>query len=118
MERIMKAQALRDASMTSYMMSKKIMEVNPDHPIVAEMNKRIKDPESNKNTKDLVWLLFQTSILTSGFSLDNPTSFAKRIHKILNYSLDIDPDEEADEPAPELNEAEVEEDNTRMEEID
>jgi molecular chaperone HtpG len=118
MERIMKAQALRDASMTSYMMSKKIMEINPDHRIIAELNKRIAEPESPKNTKDLVWLLFQTSILTSGFSLDNPTTFAKRIHNILNYSLDIDPDEETEEPAEELNEAEVEEDNTRMEEID
>ena len=118
MERIMKAQALRDASMTSYMMSKKIMELNPDHKIVQELNKRVTSAESSKATKDLVWLLFQTSILTSGFSLDNPTSFAKRIHKILNYSLDIDPDEEVEEPAPELNEADVEEDNTRMEEID
>lgn len=116
MERIMKAQALRDASMSSYMMSKKIMEINPTHPIIAELNRRSKAAEGSKNTKDLVWLLFQTSILTSGFTLDDPTSFAKRIHKILNYSLEIDPEEE--EAAPELAEPEVVEDDTRMEEID
>ena len=118
MERIMKAQALRDASMTSYMMSKKIMELNPEHPIIAELNNRTKNTESSKNTKDLVWLLFQTSVLTSGFTLGDPTSFAKRIHKILNYSLEIDPEENVEEPTPELDEAEVEEDTTRMEEID
>ena len=112
----MKAQALRDASMSSYMMSKKIMEINPTHPIIAELNRRSKAAEGSKNTKDLVWLLFQTSILTSGFTLDDPTSFAKRIHKILNYSLEIDPEEE--EAAPELAEPEVVEDDTRMEEID
>lgn len=122
MERIMKAQALRDASMTSYMMSKKIMEINPEHPIIVELNKRSKNVEENRATKDLVWLLFQTSILTSGFSLEDPTSFAKRIHKILNYSLDITVTENTEEATPQLEkeeeEAEGEEDNTRMEEID
>lgn len=118
MERIMKAQALRDASMTSYMMSKKIMELNPDDAMIVELNKRVKS-ESTANTKDLVWLLFQTSILTSGFTLESPTTFAQRIHKIVNYSLEINPEDKLEETVPELDDpAVVEEDNTRMEEID
>ena len=60
--------------MSSYMVSKKTMELNPDHPIVVELNKKIADNKGDKNTKDLIWLLFETSLLTSGFSLEDPTS--------------------------------------------
>eukprot|EP00434_Breviolum_minutum_P027507 symbB.v1.2.024324.t1/scaffold2287.1/size83372/2 len=122
MERIMKAQALRDNSMTSYMVSKKTMEVNPKHSIMVELKKKAAADKSDKTVKDLIWLLFDTSLLTSGFNLDEPTQFAGRIHRMIKLGLSIDDDDEGlgdDDDLPPLEEVEGAADEaSKMEEVD
>merc|ERR1711902_4661 len=122
MERIMKAQALRDNSMTSYMVSKKTMEVNPKHSIMTELKKKAAADKSDKTVKDLIWLLFDTSLLTSGFNLDEPTQFAGRIHRMIKLGLSIDDDDEGlgdDDDLPPLEEVDGAADEaSKMEEVD
>jgi len=87
MERIMKAQALRDNSMTGHMVSKKNMEINPKHGIIKELKSLLDKDPSNATVKDIVWLLFDTSLLSSGFSIEDPNVFAKRMHKMLLFGI-------------------------------
>jgi len=124
MERIMKAQALRDSSTMGYMAAKKHLEVNPDHPIVENLRVKAEADKNDKSVKDLVMLLFETSLLSSGFSLEDPAIHATRIYRMIKLGLGIDDDDvpmasssetDSKEDAPPL---EGDDDASRMEEVD
>jgi len=124
MERIMKAQALKDTSTMGYMAAKKHLEINPDHAIVETLRAKAEADKNDKAVKDLVMLLYETSLLTSGFSLEDPQVHATRIHRMIKLGLGLDDSDDAaadadeeDMPALEDNAAD-EDDTSRMEEVD
>merc|ERR1719400_1064251 len=122
MERIMKAQALRDTSTMGYMAAKKHLEINPDHSIVENLRQRAETDKNDKSVKDLVMLLYETALLASDFSLEDPAVHARRIHRMIKLGLGIDEDDEADAAvADDTDMPPLEgesEDASRMEEVD
>uniref|UniRef100_A0A3P8NSZ0 Histidine kinase/HSP90-like ATPase domain-containing protein n=1 Tax=Astatotilapia calliptera TaxID=8154 RepID=A0A3P8NSZ0_ASTCA len=123
MERIMKSQALRDNSTLGYMTAKKHLEINPSHPIIETLREKAEADKNDKAVKDLVILLFETALLSSGFTLEDPQTHANRIYRMIKLGLGIDDDDSAvediiqptDEDMPVL---EGDDDTSRMEEVD
>ena len=111
----MKAQALKDSN-SNYMMSKKTMEINPNNPIIRSMKGKIISSGADRNTKDLIWLLFETSLISSGFSHEDPSSFSNRIHRMIKFALNVE--DETPENLPKLEESNEKITDERMEGID
>lgn len=122
MERIMKAQALRDTSTMGYMAAKKHLEINPDHSIVDSLRAKADADKNDKSVKDLVLLLFETALLSSGFALEDPAIHAQRIHRMIKLGLGIDEDDvemSKEEEADDMPALEGDADDAgRMEEVD
>ncbi|KAJ2853282.1 Hsp90 chaperone hsp82, partial [Coemansia erecta] len=120
MERIMRAQALRDSGgMTSYMASKRTFGLQPNHPIIRELKDKVAADKNDKTVRDLVNLLFESALLSSGFTLDDPSLFANRIYRMVKLGLSLDDEEGAGSAAADTDAPALEEvTESNMEEID
>ncbi len=109
MERIMRAQTMRDNSRTEFMTAKKIMEINPTHRIIRDLSNRLgRVDESESETEsgaksesaesesalvdEVIHLLYESSVVDSGFTLDTPKRFVSRINHMISLGLSLDDD--------------------------
>uniref|UniRef100_A0A8C8JVF7 Endoplasmin n=1 Tax=Oncorhynchus tshawytscha TaxID=74940 RepID=A0A8C8JVF7_ONCTS len=119
MERIMKAQAYqtgKDISTNYYASQKKTLEINPKHPLIKEMLKRINDNAEDQTASDLAIVLFETATLRSGYQLADTKAYGDRIERMLRLSMNVDLNEEPEEePEEEVKADEEDEDSVRWE---
>jgi molecular chaperone HtpG len=123
MQRIMKAQALGGNNNMGFMMNKKIMEINPYNNIIKRIKEKldVEDTSGNKTLNDLIHLLYDVTLQSSGFTLDDPSTFSNRILKLINLGLDFDDTNEEDAEVieqPQHNTVEQTNEESSMEEVD
>eukprot|EP00257_Ricinus_communis_P002916 XP_002514573.2 heat shock protein 90-5, chloroplastic [Ricinus communis] len=87
MERLMKAQALGDTSSLEFMRGRRILEINPDHPIIKDLNAACKNAPDSSDAKRAVDLLYDTALISSGFSPDSPAELGNKIYEMMAMAL-------------------------------
>merc|ERR1719326_1457000 len=94
MEKVMKSQAFADQSKFEFMKSKRMFEINPRHPIIIELNNRIKENVDDSQVKDQVMSLYLAGVVSAGYSLtpEDAQDFADRVKNLVTVSLGVEPD--------------------------
>ncbi|MEE6480111.1 hypothetical protein FKM82_012466 [Ascaphus truei] len=122
MERIMKAQAYqtgKDISTNYYSSQKKTLEINPRHPLIKDMLRRVKENEDDQTVADLAVVLLETATLRSGYQLPDTKAYGDRIERMLRLSLNIDLDAKVDEePEEEVADDAEQGDSEDVEDVD
>lgn len=116
MERIMKSQALSDDSRSSYMKGRKTLEINPRHPIIKDLKEKYTENNEDEKVALVARVLFETSLMESGFVLEDTRSYSERVSSLIRESMGIDADAEVDEEPEEEEEEEVAEEEEEAEE--
>ena len=113
MERIMKSQALQNPEKAKYMKAHKIMMLNPRHPIIANLKNLVEEDGESDVARDLANLLYDSSLMNSGFMIEEPNEFATRLYTLMKESLQLDSLElEPEIELPEEEKDEEEDENT------
>merc|ERR1712176_1289395 len=110
-EKVMKAQAFQNKDQLSMMSGRKTLEVNPNHPVVADLLAKVKADKEDSAAKDTAHVLFQTALIESGYEIADPSALVNRVYRLMSRELGVDPD------AP-LKEVEVPEEEEEAEEED
>merc|ERR1712159_838558 len=128
-ERVMKAQAFQNKDQISMMSGRKTLEINPNHPVVADLLTKIKADKEDKAAVDTAQVLFQTALIESGYDIADPTALVNRVYRLMSKELGVDPDaplkevevpeeeEEAEEESEEETEEETSGDSEAKEEL-
>merc|ERR1712125_3319 len=110
-EKVMKAQAFQNKDQLSTMSGRKTLEINPNHPVVADLLSKVKADKEDKAARDTAHVLFQTALIESGYEIADPSALVNRVYRLMSKELGVDPD------AP-LKEIEVPEEEEEAEEED
>merc|ERR1712056_157268 len=110
-ERVMKAQAFQNKDQLSMMSGRKTLEINPKHPVVADLLAKVKEDKEDNAALDTAQVLFQTALIESGYDIADPSALVNRVYRLMSKELGVDPD------AP-LKEVEVPEEEEEAEEED
>ncbi|KAJ6217849.1 hypothetical protein RDWZM_009006 [Blomia tropicalis] len=96
MERISRAQTLRSHPTKDIFGSKRLFEINPNHSVIIRMRELFDQDQNSKSARDLTWILYETALLQSGFSLENPSIHTDRIYRMIMMGLGLELGEEGD----------------------
>jgi len=87
MERIMRNQPMADSRAAEYMRGKKVMEINPEHPLIKSLKEEIAANQESKKAKVISELLYETSLLTSGFVIESPKTYAQKVYSMISKAV-------------------------------
>merc|ERR1711974_495957 len=116
---VMKAQSFQNKDQVGMMSGRKTLEVNPNHPVVADLLSKVKADKENKAALDTAQVLFQTALIESGYEIADPSALVNRVYRLMSKELGVDPDAPMKEvEVPEGEEEEAEDDDKDDEEKD
>merc|ERR1712217_302748 len=114
-EKVMKAQSFQNKDQVGMMSGRKTLEINPNHPVVADLLAKVKADKEDKPAIDTAQVLFQTALLESGYEIADPSALVNRVYRLMSKELGVDPDAPIKEVEVPEGEEEVEEDDKEEE---
>merc|ERR1712176_1544085 len=91
-EKVMKAQAFQNKDQLSMMSGRKTLEVNPNHPVIADLLAKVKASKDDAAAMDTAQVLFQTALIESGYEIADPSALVNRVYRLMSKELGVDPD--------------------------
>lgn len=73
-----------------YTTQRKTLEINPRHPLIKELHRRVEEEEHDETTIDIAKVLYDTAVLRSGYALKDSVNFARRIETMMRLGLGVD----------------------------
>ena len=119
MQKIIQSQThskTQDMQRDYYLNQKKTLEINPRHPLIKELLRRVEDNPADKAAADMALMMYNTATLRSGYSLKDTVNFAQQIESMMRQTLGVDADEQVDEEEEITDEEPPEEDEDDEEE--